>query len=194
MQNYYEILGINNQASYEDIKKAYRKKALASHPDKNIGNDNYDPEIFRNISNAYEILSNPEKRARYDIMLKMNKQGSTISQEDFLKAFGVFKTPSEVFNSFFKNIPIEYRTISNNLFNYFFEDKDKFQQNLNDFNFKGILSDFKGKLMQAPLGAIRVSNPYFVKFYKLIKITLYIYSYCAFYFYDQLTTPQDCTV
>ncbi|WP_149275155.1 molecular chaperone DnaJ [Pareuzebyella sediminis] len=64
-QDYYEILGISKGASTAEIKKAYRKKALEYHPDKNPG-DTKAEEMFKKAAEAYEVLSNPDKRARYD--------------------------------------------------------------------------------------------------------------------------------
>src|SRR3989339_2189326 len=62
MKNYYKILGVEKEASEEDIKKAYRKLAHEYHPDKAGGNANK----FKEISEAYEILSDREKRTKYD--------------------------------------------------------------------------------------------------------------------------------
>ena len=64
-QDYYEILGVNKNASAEEIKKAYRQKAIKYHPDKNPG-DKKAEEMFKKSAEAYEVLSNPEKRSRYD--------------------------------------------------------------------------------------------------------------------------------
>ncbi len=64
-RDYYEVLGVDKSASADDIKKAYRKKAIQYHPDKNPG-DKEAEEKFKEAAEAYEVLSNPDKRARYD--------------------------------------------------------------------------------------------------------------------------------
>ncbi|MEO4006647.1 molecular chaperone DnaJ [Flavobacterium sp. CAU 1735] len=64
-KDFYEILGIEKGASPEQIKKAYRKKAIEYHPDKNPG-DKEAEEKFKLAAEAYEILSDPDKKARYD--------------------------------------------------------------------------------------------------------------------------------
>jgi molecular chaperone DnaJ len=64
-QDYYEILGVSKGASAAEIKKAYRKMAIKYHPDKNPG-DTEAEEMFKKSAEAYEVLSNPEKRQRYD--------------------------------------------------------------------------------------------------------------------------------
>jgi molecular chaperone DnaJ len=64
-QDYYDILGINKSATASEIKKAYRKKALQYHPDKNP-DDKSAEEKFKKAAEAYEVLSDPDKKARYD--------------------------------------------------------------------------------------------------------------------------------
>ncbi len=64
-RDYYEVLGVSKGASADEIKKAYRKAALKYHPDKNPG-DKAAEESFKEAAEAYDVLSNPEKKARYD--------------------------------------------------------------------------------------------------------------------------------
>ncbi|NXO26186.1 DNJB8 protein, partial [Cisticola juncidis] len=66
MADYYKVLGLQKNASQDDIKKSYHKLALKWHPDKNPGNKEEAEKKFKEIIEAYEILSNPQKRSLYD--------------------------------------------------------------------------------------------------------------------------------
>ena len=64
-RDYYEVLGVSKDASADDIKKAYRKMAMKYHPDRNPG-DKEAEEKFKEVGEAYEVLSDADKKARYD--------------------------------------------------------------------------------------------------------------------------------
>lgn len=64
--DYYKILGVNKDADENEIKKAYRKLAIKYHPDKNLGNKEAE-EKFKEINEAYEVLSDKDKRSKYDM-------------------------------------------------------------------------------------------------------------------------------
>lgn len=82
---YYEKLGLTKSASPEEIKKAYRKLALKYHPDKNNGNKDYEAK-FKEISEAYAVLSDPEKKKQYDTYGSAGFH-QRYSQEDIFKNF-----------------------------------------------------------------------------------------------------------
>src|SRR6185295_2401419 len=65
MADYYQVLGVERGANQDEIKKAYRKKALEHHPDRNQGNPDAEKK-FKEISEAYEVLSDEKKRQMYD--------------------------------------------------------------------------------------------------------------------------------
>ncbi len=69
-EDYYEILGVSKSASQDEIKRAYRKLALMYHPDKGG-----DQEKFKKVNEAYQILSDPQKRSQYDQFGKAGAQG-----------------------------------------------------------------------------------------------------------------------
>ena len=78
-KNYYELLGLSSTASQDDIRTAYRKSVREHHPDTNPG-DNFAEERFKDIQQAYEVLSNPEKRRGYDQRLRASSTKSSRGQ------------------------------------------------------------------------------------------------------------------
>jgi molecular chaperone DnaJ len=73
-QNYYETLGVEKSASFEDIKSAFRKKAMEYHPDRNKG-DAAAEEMFKEVNNAYSVLGDSEKKRMYDSGVDPNQNG-----------------------------------------------------------------------------------------------------------------------
>jgi len=105
-RDYYEILGVSKSATADEIKKAYRKVAMQYHPDRNPG-DKTAEEKFKEAAEAYEVLSDTDKRARYD---RYGHQaftpgmggfhGSNVNMEDIFSQFGdIFG--DDIFGSFF---------------------------------------------------------------------------------------------
>jgi molecular chaperone DnaJ len=92
-RDYYEILGVTKDASAEEIKKAYRKKAIQYHPDKNPG-DKQSEENFKEAAEAYEVLSSPEKKQRYDqfghagVNGNQGFSGQNMNMDDIFSMFG----------------------------------------------------------------------------------------------------------
>ena len=93
--NYYKMLGLNKNASEEDIKKSYRKLAMKYHPDQTKG-DKSAEENFKKISEAYAVLSDKKKRKQYDTFGSAGFQ-QRYSQEDIFKGFDFDSILSELF-------------------------------------------------------------------------------------------------
>ena len=106
-RDYYEVLGIPKNASKDDIKKAYRRLAVANHPDKNPG-DKAAEERFKEATEAYEIISDDQKRAAYDQFgfagvdgMGQGSQDFTNIYRDFEDIFGGFGDFSSIFDNLF---------------------------------------------------------------------------------------------
>lgn len=93
--DFYTLLGVSRDATPEEIKKAYRKLALQYHPDRNPGNKEAE-EMFKRISEAYQVLSDPEKREIYDRYGTVRP--GDIFESDFTNPFDLFDS---LFESFF---------------------------------------------------------------------------------------------
>ncbi|MBE6933517.1 MAG: molecular chaperone DnaJ [Ruminococcaceae bacterium] len=102
-RDYYEVLGVQKDASAEDIKKAYRKQALKYHPDRNPDSKDAE-EKFKEAAEAYEVLSDDEKRSRYDQFghagVDPNFGGGQGGYGGF-GGFGDFGDLGDIFGSFF---------------------------------------------------------------------------------------------
>ena len=104
--NYYEVLGVSENADVSEIKKKYRKLAIKYHPDRNSGDENATKK-FREVTEAYEILGDEKKREEYDCRRKniqsqrknKNKKGNVknkFPQNDFTFGRDFFKSAREM--------------------------------------------------------------------------------------------------
>ena len=104
--DYYDVLGVGRGATDSEIKKAYRKLALKWHPDKNPENQEEAGTKFKEIGEAYEVLSDTKKRRTYDKYghegLQSGGSGASQFNGDFVFQF---RTPDEIFREFFANDP-----------------------------------------------------------------------------------------
>ena len=97
-RDYYEVLGVEKNANADEIKKAYRKAAIKYHPDKNPG-DKEAEEKFKEAAEAYDVLSNPDKRARYDQFGHAGMSGAAGGAGGFGGGFGGFSM-EDIFSQF----------------------------------------------------------------------------------------------
>lgn len=100
-RDYYEILGVDRNASQDDVKKAYRKLAKKYHPDMNPDNKAEAEEMFKEVSEAYEVLADPEKRKRYD-QYGHAGMGNAFGSDGFQwNDFTHYQDISDIFGDFF---------------------------------------------------------------------------------------------
>ncbi len=98
-KSYYEILGVEKNATADEIKKAYKKKAIQYHPDRNPGNKEAE-EKFKEAAEAYSVLSDPDKRQRYDQFGKAGVSGAAGNGGPFGDGFGGGMSMDDIFSMF----------------------------------------------------------------------------------------------
>lgn len=99
-RDYYEVLGVTKTATADEIKKAYRKLALKYHPDKNPG-DKKAEETFKECAEAYEVLSNSEKRQKYDQFGHEGLRGAGVHDYSHMNVDDIFSNFGDIFGDFF---------------------------------------------------------------------------------------------
>lgn len=120
-KNYYEVLGVDKNVSADDLKKKYRKLSLQYHPDKNPG-DKEAEDKFKEIAEAYSVLSDDEKRKKYDLEQTMGATGGfgnwgdifgNHGFSDFFGGFGQQRRPVEKGNDVYVNVNVSLKDIYN---------------------------------------------------------------------------------
>lgn len=99
-RDYYEVLGVTKNASEDDIKKAYRQAALKHHPDRNPGDKEAETK-FKEAAEAYEVLADSEKRARYDQFGHAGLDSAGFGPRGFQSAEDIFEAFGDIFGDFF---------------------------------------------------------------------------------------------
>src|SRR6476620_7774955 len=97
-KDFYEILGVSKSASEAEIKKAYRKKAIEFHPDKNPG-DKAAEEKFKEAAEAYEVLSDAQKKAKYDQYGHAAFEGGGYGGSHHMNMDDIFSQFGDIFGS-----------------------------------------------------------------------------------------------
>lgn len=162
MKNYYEILEVNPKASEDIIKKVYKIKVKQNHPDLFQGEEKKKAEEkTKEITEAYDILSNKEKRQNYDLELKNNENeekdkyikyesiiSSLKSENEYLK--NVIISKNNIINEFLGNESDTYKSSSNTYYkqNDKTEHKSNIQSNNSPNYFYSILYDLKQSILK----------------------------------------------
>ena len=155
-QDYYKILGVEKTASLAQIKKAYRKLALKYHPDKNEEKAKA-KEKFLKIKEAYEVLKDPEKRKKYDDLIRQKKRTkkATYTQQDYHQQY---KKQQKAQSYTYDDKYDDSDSLFSSFFNYFFGKRKKRTNYSSLYQGKDIKGKISIDLIEAFTGSTRILN------------------------------------
>lgn len=170
MKNYYEVLGISKTASADEIKKAYRNLAFKYHPDRNSG-DKVAEEKFKEINEAYDVLSDEKKRADYDSFGTSNSRYSGTNNSynrnnDF--------TNEETFWNWFNGNTTNSYGNNNTYRNYYYQSTNSYNKKEDYVSKKSLFKILLYKILQVFVGLFLTNVLWIIPFGFIICIGIII--------------------
>ena len=170
MKNYYEVLGISKTASADEIKKAYRNLAFKYHPDRNSG-DKVAEEKFKEINEAYDVLSDEKKRADYDSFGTSNSHYSGTNNSynrnnDF--------TNEETFWNWFNGNTTNSYGSNNSYRNYYYQSTNSYNKKEDYVSKKSLFKTLLYKILQVFVGLFLTNVLWIIPFGFIICIGIII--------------------
>lgn len=170
MKNYYEILGISKSASADEIKKAYRNLAFKYHPDRNSG-DKAAEEKFKEINEAYDVLSDEKKRADYDSFGTSNSYSSR-TNSSYNKS-NDFANEEAFWNWFNGNTTNSYGN-NNSYRNYYYQSTNSYNKKEEVVTRKSLFKTLLYKILQVFVGLFLTNVLWIIPFGFIICIGIII--------------------
>lgn len=170
MKNYYEVLGISKTATADEIKKAYRNLAFKYHPDRNSG-DKVAEEKFKEINEAYDVLSDEKKRADYDSFGTSNSHYSGTNNS--YNRNNDFTNEETFWNWFNGNTSNSYGN-NNTYRNYYYQSTNSYNKKEEDVSKKSLFKTLLYKILQVFVGLFLTNVLWIIPFGFIICIGIII--------------------
>lgn len=170
MKNYYEVLGISKTASADEIKKAYRNLAFKYHPDRNSG-DKAAEEKFKEINEAYDVLSDEKKRADYDSFGTSNSRYSGTNNS--YNRNNDFTNEETFWNWFNGNTSNSYGN-NNTYRNYYYQSTNSYNKKEDYVSKKSLFKTLLYKILQVFVGLFLTNVLWIIPFGFIICIGIII--------------------
>lgn len=170
MKNYYEILGISKTATADEIKKAYRNLAFKYHPDRNSG-DKAAEEKFKEINEAYDVLSDEKKRADYNSFGTSNSHYSGTNNS--YNRNNDFTNEETFWNWFNGNASNSYGN-NNSYRNYYYQSTNSYNKKEDDVSRKSLFKTLLYKILQVFVGLFLTNVLWIIPFGFIICIGIII--------------------